>query len=63
MAEPNKPLRKLADAILALAATVNSDNPHIQVTDMVQFCRVNFTFISYLNAALKLAELELKDKV
>lgn len=63
MAEPNKPLRKLADAIQALAATANSDNPHIKVTDMVQFCGVNFAFISHLNEALELAELELKSKV
>ncbi|KAM3699102.1 hypothetical protein ACB098_05G000100 [Castanea mollissima] len=63
MAARDNPLRKSADSIQALADTVNSENPRIKVSDVVQFCRLNYTFLFYLGIAIKFTDLELQTKV
>ncbi|KAK7861406.1 accelerated cell death 11 [Quercus suber] len=63
MVARDNPLRKMSDSIQALADTVNSANPHIKVSDVVQLCRLNYTSLSYLGIAIKFTDLELQSKV
>ena len=63
MVARDNPLRKMSDSIQALADTVNSENPHIKVSDVVQLCRLNYTALSYLGIAIKFTDLELQTKV
>ncbi len=63
MAARDNPLRKLAEAIERLAGTLNSDNPLIKVSDVVEFCRLSSSSIFFLGIAFKFADLELQTKV
>ncbi|KAM4108409.1 hypothetical protein ACJW30_03G044100 [Castanea mollissima] len=59
----DNPVRKLADSLQALADTVNSDNPHIKVSDLVQFCRISYTAIFYFGITVKFPDLDPQTKV
>ena len=63
MAARDNPLRKLADAIEGLSSTVNSENPHLKISDVVQFGRLSTPSIFFLGIAFKFADLELQSKV
>ncbi|XP_065617522.1 accelerated cell death 11-like [Quercus suber] len=63
MATRDNPVRKLADSLQVLADTVNSDNPHIKVSDLVQFCRNSCTAIFYLGITVKFPDLDPQTKV
>ncbi|XP_075660034.1 accelerated cell death 11-like isoform X3 [Castanea sativa] len=58
----DNPVRKLADSLQALADTVNSDNPHIKVSDLVQFCRMSYTAIFYFGITVKFPDLDPQTK-
>ncbi|KAF3945505.1 hypothetical protein CMV_028122 [Castanea mollissima] len=59
----DNPVRKLADSLQALADTVNSDNPHIKVSDLIQFCRISYTAIFYFGITVKFPDLDPQTKV
>lgn len=59
----DNPVRKLADSLQVLADTVNSDNPHIKVSDLVQFCRISYTAIFYFGITVKFPDLDPQTKV
>ncbi|XP_030957686.1 accelerated cell death 11-like [Quercus lobata] len=63
MATRDNPVRKLADSLQVLADTVNSDNPHIKVSDLVQFCRISYTAIFYFGITVKFPDLDPQTKV
>jgi len=63
MAAQGKPLTVLADAMHELASTINSNNPHIKVSDVVQFCRICTPAIFFFGIAFKFADLEILDKI
>lgn len=63
MAARDNPLRKLADAIEGLSSSVNSENPHLKISDVVQFGRLSTPSIFFLGIAFKFADLELQSKV
>ncbi|KAM3752735.1 hypothetical protein ACB098_03G041900 [Castanea mollissima] len=58
----DNPVRKLADSLQALADTVNSDNPHIKVSDLIQFCRISYTAIFYFGITVKFPDLDPQTK-
>nr|POE60636.1 accelerated cell death 11 [Quercus suber] len=59
----DNPLRKLADAIEGLSSSVNSENPHLKISDVVQFGRLSTPSIFFLGIAFRFADLELQSKV
>ncbi|XP_030956464.1 accelerated cell death 11-like [Quercus lobata] len=63
MGTRDNPVRKLADSLQVLADTVNSDNPHIKVSDLVQFCRISYTAIFYFGITVKFPDLDPQTKV
>jgi len=63
MAEQDKLLRTLANAIHDLAGTINSNNPHLKVSDVVQFCRICTPAFFLFGIAFKFADLEVQNRV
>ncbi|XP_075672896.1 accelerated cell death 11-like [Castanea sativa] len=63
MAARDNPLRKLADAIEGLSSSVNSENPHLKISDVVHVCRLSTPSIFFLGIAFKFADWELQSKV
>ena len=63
MAEQDKLLRTLANAIHDLAVTINSNNPRLKVSDVVQFCRICTPAFFLFGIAFKFADLEVQNKV
>ena len=46
-----------------LAGTINSNNPHLKVSDVVQFCRICTPAFFLFGIAFKFADLEIQNKV
>ncbi|KAM4087908.1 hypothetical protein ACB094_07G031300 [Castanea mollissima] len=62
MAARDNPLRKLADAVEGLSSSVNEENPHLKISDVVHVGRLSTPSIFFLGIAFKFADLELQSK-